>query len=137
MSFVAWYVDILFTLVIVCEFIFKNIVYGMIFCGNDSYFRIKINILMFCVMCSSILNLTYDNNEWDIINLLKIIRVFSIFRILIRNDDFKVSLLSIFYSIPEIINFTMLALLILWIFSIFFLNLLKGKFYKCVFEGES
>lgn len=38
---------------------------------------------------------------------------------------------------PEIINFSLIALLALWIFSIFFLNLLKGKFYKCIFEGES
>ena len=92
---------------------------------------------MFCVMCSSLLNLTIENNQSDILNLLKILRVISILRILIKNYNFKVSLLSLLYSIPEILNFTLLSLLILWIFSIFFLNLLKGKFYKCIFEGES
>ena len=136
-SLVVWYVEILFTFLIVCEFIFTNIVYGMIFCGKDSYFRKKINILMFCVMCSSLLNLTIENNQSDILNLLKILRVISILRILIKNYNFKVSLLSLLYSIPEILNFTLLSLLILWIFSILFLNLLKGKFYKCIFEGES
>ncbi len=137
LSLVVWYVEILFTFLIVCEFIFTNIVYWMIFCGKDSYFRKKINILMFCVMCSSLLNLAIKNNQSDILNLLKILRVISILRILIKNYNFKVSLLSLLYSIPEIINFTLLSLLILWIFSIFFLNLLKGKFYKCIFEGES
>jgi hypothetical protein len=42
--------------------------------------------------------------------------------------------LSLVYSLPGILNVTIVTILFLLLFGIFFQNMLKGKFYSCKFH---
>ena len=53
-----------------------------------------------------------------------------------RNEGLKLSMLSLIYSLPGIMNVTIVTAIFLLLFGIFFLNMLKGKFYHCVLPQE-
>lgn len=52
-----------------------------------------------------------------------------------RNEGLKLSVLSLIYSMPGIINVTVVTLLFFLLCGIFFLNMLKGKFYSCTLHS--
>jgi hypothetical protein len=59
------------------------------------------------------------------------LRVLRSLRMISRNEGIKLSVLSLIYSLPGILNVTIVTGLFMLIFGIFFLNLFKGKFHYC------
>ena len=65
------------------------------------------------------------------LELLKMLRVLRSLRMISKNEGLKLSVLSLIYSIPGIVNVGVVSLLCLSLVGIFFLNMLKGKLYYC------
>jgi len=64
------------------------------------------------------------------------LRVLRSIRIITKNEALRLSVMSLIYSMPRIMNLAIVIFLFFLLFGIFFLNLFKGKFYKCVFSGD-
>lgn len=61
------------------------------------------------------------------------LRVLRSLRMISKSEGLKLSVLSLIYSAPSILNVTVVAMLFLLLLAIFFLNTLKGKFYHCIY----
>jgi hypothetical protein len=122
------------------ELIMKIVVYGFIFNGTDSFLRNGWNILDFVIVLTSVLSIVVEifgnqaSNTPKFLELLKMLRILRSLRIISRNEGLQLSVLSLVYSLPGILNVTIVTLLFLLLFGIFFQNMLKGKFYNCKFH---
>lgn len=65
------------------------------------------------------------------------LRVLRSIKIITKNETLKLSVLSLVYAMPGIINLLVIIFIFFFIFGIFFLNLFKGKFYFCKFSDET
>lgn len=110
--------------------------------SKKSYMRDGWNILDFSIVCISLTGFIVSNtvdegsNAGKTLSLLKMLRVLRTLRMISRNEGLKLSMLSLIYSLPGIINVTIVTAIFFLLFGIFFLNLLKGKFYSCVLPEE-
>lgn len=129
-------INYLITLIFITEMIMKAIVHGFVFNGPGSYLLDGWNILDFAILCSSIITLAirvvnYDGLSQQSENLLKTARMLRALRLISHSEGLKLSVLSLIYSMPGIINVTVVSMMFILLFGIFFLNLLKGKLYFC------
>lgn len=58
-------------------------------------------------------------------------------RLITKNENLKITTISIVYAIYEIVSLSFVIVIMFFIFGIFFLNLFKGKFYSCVFSEKN
>ena len=137
---VSTYVNIIVTVVFAIEVIFKWIVYGVINNGPQSYFKDGWNLLDFIITNVSILSIIFDNlvlsgdslaKSSNKLELVKILRVLRSIRLITRSESLKISIMSLVYAMPGIVNLAIVIFMFFLLFGIFFLNLFKGKFYSC------
>ena len=64
------------------------------------------------------------------------LRVLRSIKIITKNEALKLSVLSLVYAMPGIVNLLIIIFIFFFIFGIFFLNLFKGRFYYCKFSDE-
>ena len=125
--------------IFVTELIMKIIIYGLIM-EDNSYMRNGWNVLDMIIVIFSITSLLIEmlsnSGAGEKLELLKMLRVLRSLRMISRNEGLKLSVLSLIYSMPGILNVTVVSSLFLLLFGIFFLNILKGKFYHCQFPDE-
>lgn len=121
------------------ELIIKLIVYGLLFNGPESYLNIGWNRLDLTIVIISIISFilehsTDENNDSTKKNLelFKMLKVLRSLRMISKNEGLKLSVLSLIYSIPGIINVGVVSIICVFLIGIFFLNLLKGALYHCV-----
>ena len=124
------------TYMFVGELLIKLIVFGLYFNGRDSYLKNGWNILdgiivIFSVVSMVIEEMGGDNNATKGFQLMKMLRVLRSLRLISKNEGLKLSVLSLIYSLPGIANVTVVSALFLLLLGIFFLNILKGKFWYC------
>ena len=53
-----------------------------------------------------------------------------------KSEGLKLSVLSLIYSLPGIMNVTVVTILFFLLNGIFFLNMLKGRFYHCLYATQ-
>ena len=137
---VSTYVNIIVTVVFAIEVIFKWIVYGVINNGPQCYFKDGWNLLDFIITNVSILSIIFDNlvlsgdslaKSSNKLELVKILRVLRSIRLITRSESLKISIMSLVYAMPGIVNLAIVIFMFFLLFGIFFLNLFKGKFYSC------
>ena len=64
------------------------------------------------------------------------LRVLRSIRIITKTEGLQLSVLSLIYSMPGIMNVTVVTILFFVLLGIFFLNMLKGKFHHCIYPDE-
>jgi hypothetical protein len=120
--------------IFVVELLMKIIVYGVV-AEQNSYLRNGWNVLDMVIVVTSITSYLVerfsDSRAAEKLELLKMLKVLRSLRMISRNEGLKLSVLSLIYSLPGILNVTVVSSLFLLLFGIFFLNILKGKFYYC------
>lgn len=131
-----WIVGSIITFIFIIELIMKVIVFGLIKNGSNSYLQNGWNILDSVIVCISIASLiietNFENNQAAAnLQLFKMLRVLRSLRVISKSEGLKLSVLSLIYSLPGIINVTVVTMLFYLLFGIFFLNMLRGKFYYC------
>mmetsp|Transcript_40272 Transcript_40272/g.61453 ORF Transcript_40272/g.61453 Transcript_40272/m.61453 type:complete len:166 (-) Transcript_40272:4215-4712(-) len=127
------------TLIFISELIMKILVYGLLWNGDNSYLRNGWNILDCIIVQTSIASfvvesLTEGDEQSGVaqnLELLKMLRVLRSLRMISRNEGLKLSVLSLIYSMPGIMNVSLVTGLFYLLFGIFFLNMLKGKLFYC------
>lgn len=62
------------------------------------------------------------------------LRVLRSMRLISRNEDLKLSVISLIHSMPGILRVVIVSLLCYILFGIFFLNMFKGRFFHCVYN---
>jgi hypothetical protein len=117
--------------------IVKVLVYGLVI-GPGTYMRGGWNMLDCVIVATSIISFIFDNTLENgtrtskQLSLFKMLRVLRTLRMISRNEGLRLSMLSLIYSLPGIMNVSIVTLLFYILFGIFFLNMLKGKFYNCI-----
>ena len=125
-------IDKIITAIFLLEFMIKTIVYGFIACGSNSYMRTGWNVLDFCVVSISLISYFIAGSQnFNALKVLRLFRVMKPLRMISRNEGLKLCVKSLILSLPGIFNVLVLSLIFLFILSIFFTNLLKGRFYHC------
>ena len=125
------------TFIFLIELSMKVIVYGLVMNGRFSYLRDGWNILDAIIVTSNIASFVIDrftDQQSEIVKnleLLKMLRVLRSMRLFTRIEGVKLSVLTLIYALPGIINVTVVSVLFFLLFGIFFLNLFKGSFYHC------
>jgi hypothetical protein len=119
------------------ELVLKVIAMGFIM-HKHSYMRDGWNVLDFVIVAFSIASLIVESNSdgsnnqsAKTLELFKMLRVLRSLRMISKSEGLKLSVLSLIYSMPGILNVAIVSLLFLILLGIFFLNLFKGKFHYC------
>ena len=133
-------VNIVITIIFTIEMIIKIIVFGLLFNGGNSYLRNGWNTLDSFIVMVSIVSIIMENiakgdqdysNAADRLELIKMLRVLRSMRLISNSEGLKLSVISLIHSLPGIMRVTIVSILFYLLFGIFFLNILKGKFYHC------
>ena len=124
-------VDIFLTTCFGIEAVMKIISEGFLFCGSTSYIRSGWNQLDFFVVILSIVSLSITTKNLNSVKILRLLKVLRPLRVIARNEGLKISLLALVLAIPGIINISIVALLINFIFGVIGMNYLKGKLFYC------
>jgi hypothetical protein len=119
-------INLAITAIFLTEMILKIVVFGFAFNGMDSYLRNGWNILDFFIVLTSVLSImvgafsNHESNSPKFFELLKMLRILRSLRIISTNKGLQLSVLSLVYSMPGILNVTIVTLLFLLLFGIFF-----------------
>jgi hypothetical protein len=130
--------NLVITIIFMTELVLKVVAMGFIL-HKHSYMRDGWNVLDFVIVAFSIASMIVEGQSEDhagngakTLELFKMLRVLRSLRMISKSEGLKLSVLSLIYSMPGILNVTIVSLLYLMLLGIFFLNLFKGKFYHCV-----
>ena len=124
-------IDYFMTAAFALECLIGIIVYGFIFNGPKSYLKDSWNILDFIIVFFSIFNIAASRYQLSYLKILRILRVLRPLRFLKRNLGLKIQVVSLFNSVPGIVNLMMISTLILMLFGIQGVTFFKGKFFFC------
>lgn len=118
--------------------IIKIIVYGFAWNGEKSYIKNGWNILDFIIVLVSLTGIYLEIIGQGVatLQLFKMLRILRSLRIISKSEGLKLCVLSLIYSMSGILNVTVVTSLFFFLFGIFSLNLLKGKFYHCQFHTK-
>jgi voltage-dependent calcium channel T type alpha-1G len=114
--------------------IMKMVAFGLLFNGDQSYFRISENNLDCLVVTFSLVSifLPIDLSSFRVLRLLRVLRPI---RIISRNEGLKISISSLIMALPQIVNVVLINMLFFVTFSIIGVNMFKGLYYTCVSEA--
>jgi len=127
---VLFYFDIFFSLAFTLESFSKIIAWGLLFNGSESYLRDFWNIIDFFIVMVSNIDF-FIGNSLQIFKIFRVVRTLRPLRVITKNQGFKIVLQSLVLSVKEILNGLLISLLFYFIFSIMFVNMLKGRMNKC------
>ncbi|CAD8151145.1 unnamed protein product [Paramecium pentaurelia] len=125
-------IDEIITALFICEALLKIISKGFIINGPDSYIRSPGNILDLIVIIFS--SLAFDQNQaqtFSKIKILRVIRVLRPLRLIVRNEDLKMSINALFNSLSQMMNIALVCLIFFLLFGIFGVTQFKGAYYYC------
>ena len=128
------YIDYVMTACFTLEMIMKIITYGFVVNGSNSYLRSIWNALDFLVVSAGLISLNPDATSLKSIRSLRTIRVLRPLRMVQRHKGLKVAMLSLFKSLPQIVNLQIIEFFVLSLFGIFFKTLFGGMFLHCSFD---
>lgn len=120
------------TVIFTVELILKNIAFGFIVNGKNSYIRNPWNIIDFIIVLFSLISLFAQGGvDLSIFKVLRLLRVLRPLRMISRNEGLKISVQALLMAIPNIINVSIISFLFFLIFGIIGVNYFKGTFYSC------
>ncbi|CAK91591.1 unnamed protein product (macronuclear) [Paramecium tetraurelia] len=125
-------IDEIITALFICEALLKIISKGFIINGPDSYIRSPGNILDLVVIIFS--SLAFDQSQaqtFSKIKILRVIRVLRPLRLIVRNEDLKMSINALFNSLSQMMNIALVCLIFFLLFGIFGVTQFKGAYYYC------
>ena len=129
--------DQVMTTLFLIELVLKNIAYGFVMNGKTSYLRTFWNVLDFCIVLFSLLSIFADSAQLRIIKTFRLLRLLRPLRVISRNQGLKVAVLTLIMAIPNIMNVFLVSLVFYLVFSLFFVQFLRGAFYHCVMDQVS
>ena len=127
---ILYYMDLVLSSSFITEALIKIIAQGLIFNGPKSYLKNYWNLLDFFIVYCSILD--FAAGSFKVFKVFRIIRTLRPLKVVTKNEGFKIVLKSLLLSFSDICNGLLISLNFLFIFSIMFVNLFKGKLNQCI-----
>jgi len=124
-------IDYFMTSCFTLEMIMKIVTYGFLLNGSNSYLRSIWNVLDFVVVSAALISLNPGTTSLKSLRSLRTIRVLRPLRMVQRHKGLKVAMLSLFKSLPQILNLQIIELFVLSLLGIFFKTLFGGMFWYC------
>ena len=98
---------------------------------EGSYLRESWNILDFCIVCSSLLDMFLSSVNLPFIRILRLLRVLRPLRFISHNKDLKVIVVALLESVSSIFNTLLVIAVVFLIFAIIAVSLQGGKYFMC------
>jgi hypothetical protein len=122
--------DMVFTVLFGLELVCKAVSNGF-FNEEGSYLSDVWNILDFCIVVLSVVDLSLASFDISAIKVLRMLRTLRPLRFITHNITMKIIVLALFSSIFAILNVLGIMALIFLIFAILGVSLFGGKLYEC------
>lgn len=124
------YLDLVFTCLFGVEFLLKSTSLGFIR-GKGTYLRDCWNILDFCIVVMSFLDLALTDINIPIIKVFRLLRALRPLRFISHNESMRVIVNALLESMGALVSVAVVVLIVLLIFAILGVALMAGKMYKC------
>jgi len=119
------------TIIFIAEASLKIVAYGFLFNGKTSYLRDYWCILDFFIVLISIFSIIFRDYNLTYLKVLRMLRVMKPLRMLTMMRSLRLAIVSLFKSIPDILNLLLICTFFIFMLAILSMTLLKGKFYYC------
>ena len=129
------YIDYGMTLIFIIEALLKIITFGFLFNGKESYMRDSWCILDFFIVLISIFGIVFKDYNLTYLKVLRMLRVMKPLRMLTMMRSLRLAIVSLFKSIPDIVNLLLICTFFIFMLAILSMTLFKGKFYHCHTES--
>ena len=123
--------DIIMTSIFVLEMVLKIIAQGYICNGPDSYMKDPWSVLDFFIVLISILSIVAAEYNLTYLKALRMLRIMKPLRMLTMMRSLRLAIVSLFKSIPDIVNLLLIVLFFIFLLAILCTTLFNGKFYRC------
>ena len=123
-------VDIFFNAFFILEAFVKTIGRGFVM-DKGSYLRETWNQLDFFIVCSSIVDMSFENINLPIIKVLRLLRTLRPLRMISHNSAMKVIVEALLESVGSIFNVVIVVMMVWLMFAILGVNIFGGKFFYC------
>jgi hypothetical protein len=120
-------------IVFIFEMVIKIIALGFIM-DSGSYLRESWNIMDFCIVLFSILDMSLSQINITFLRILRMIRVLRPLRIISHNKDIKIMVVALIESVDSIFNVGLVIAVVFLIFGIVGVNLQGGKYFRCTID---
>jgi hypothetical protein len=129
-------IDVTLTCIFTLEAVMKIVAFGFVMNGELSYIRNPANVIDFLVVIVSILSIiVHGSVDLGVLKVFRLLRILRPLRMISKNEGLKLSILSLFESMPQILNVILVSFLFFLIFGIIGVNYLKGQYYYCDYES--
>ena len=124
-------IDLFMTVAFTIEVVVKVIVYGFLF-GKKTYLREAWNILDFLIVLTALIDLALgDSVSVGFLKAIRILKILRPLRLISRNKDLKISIISLGRAIPAILRLSLLVFFFIFLFAILMTMLFSGSFDSC------
>ena len=125
-------IDLCMTIAFTIEVVVKVIVHGFLFAGKNSYLRETWNILDFLIVVAALVDLALgDSVSVGFLKAIRILKILRPLRLISRNKDLKISIISLGRAIPAILRLSALVFFFIFLFAILMTMLFSGSFSSC------
>ena len=131
-------IDVVMTIIFSIEALMKIIAMGFIFNGENSYLADGWNILDFFIVLSSVFSLLPGvSTSISFVKAFRFARILRPLRSIKRMKGLKLSVTSLFKSIPGIAKLFLVVLFFILLIAILMTTLYSGTFFRCQFPEET
>jgi hypothetical protein len=125
--------DYVFNGLFILELLIKVVHLGFVI-GEKTYLSNNWNRLDFFIVCVSVVDMSLEGVNLSILKLLRTLRPL---RIITRNEEMKIMVVSLAQSFLGIFNVLIICLCVFLMFAILGMNLLQGKLNFCNTGGSN
>ena len=98
---------------------------------KGSYLRDSWNILDFCIVFSSLIDMSLSTINLPFIKVIRLLRILRPLRFISHNKDLKLIVVALLESINSIINIVVVIAVVFLIFAIIGVSQQGGKYFRC------
>ena len=128
-------IDILFNICFIVESVMKMITFGFIL-DKNSYLRDSWSCLDFFIALTSIVDMIFEDVNYDFIKILRLLRTLRPLRFLSHYENLRIVVSSLIESIGGIINVIIVILMVWIMFGILGINLMSKRMGYCYMKDD-
>lgn len=127
---IFYYIDIVFTLCFITEFLIKAINSGF-WIEKSTYLKDSWNVIDFLIIIISLVDWLVASISLKYIKIIRLLRTLRALRFISHNISMKIVIVSLLQSLVAILNVVLVCLIIWVMFAILGVSLFGGKLYTC------
>jgi len=104
---------------------------GFLMNGPKSYLKNPNNVLDFCIVVPSVVELFPLGTDLGFFKIMRMIRLMRPLRVIGKNENLKNSIMALYVALPSIFSLLIIVLLVMLVFAIMAVNIFKGRSNYC------